>query len=195
MPTEMDEISHKIMQLEIEEQALSKETDKITLAHLDDIRAELARLRDDFNAMKAKWDNEKQSIERVQSIRSQIEDINRQIERAQNEYDLAKAAELKYGRLPGLQKELEKEEAAADSRQNTLLRDRVTDDEIAKIVSRWTGIPVSKLVESEQYGVTVALVNNHVISNRLEDIAGKTRNIPEGCELLTVAKRMGISLG
>ena len=150
MPTEMDEISHKIMQLEIEEQALSKETDKITLAHLDDIRAELARLRDDFNAMKAKWDNEKQSIERVQSIRSQIEDINRQIERAQNEYDLAKAAELKYGRLPGLQKELKKEEAAADSRQNTLLRDRVTDDEIAKIVSRWTGIPVSKLVESER---------------------------------------------
>ena len=150
MPTEMDEISHKIMQLEIEEQALSKETDKITLAHLDDIRAELARLRDDFNAMKAKWDNEKQSIERVQSIRSQIEDINRQIERAQNEYDLAKAAELKYGRLPGLQKELEKEEAAADSRQNTLLRDRVTDDEIAKIVSRWTGIPVFKLVESER---------------------------------------------
>ena len=150
MPTEMDEISHKIMQLEIEEKALSKETDKITLAHLDDIRAELARLRDDFKAMKAKWDNEKQSIERVQSIRSQIEDINRQIERAQNEYDLAKAAELKYGRLPGLQKELEKEEAAADSRQNTLLRDRVTDDEIAKIVSRWTGIPVSKLVESER---------------------------------------------
>ena len=150
MPTEMDEISHKIMQLEIEEQALSKETDKITLAHLDDIRAELARLRDDFKAMKAKWDNEKQSIERVQSIRSQIEDINRQIERAQNEYDLAKAAELKYGRLPGLQMELEKEEAAADSRQNTLLRDRVTDDEIAKIVSRWTGIPVSKLVESER---------------------------------------------
>ena len=150
MPTEMDEISHKIMQLEIEEQALSKETDKITLAHLDDIRAELARLRDDFKAMKAKWDNEKQSIERVQSIRSQIEDINRQIERAQNEYDLAKAAELKYGRLPGLQKELEKEEVAADSRQNTLLRDRVTDDEIAKIVSRWTGIPVSKLVESER---------------------------------------------
>ena len=150
MPTEMDEISHKIMQLEIEVQALSKETDKITLAHLDDIRAELARLRDDFKAMKAKWDNEKQSIERVQSIRSQIEDINRQIERAQNEYDLAKAAELKYGRLPGLQKELEKEEAAADSRQNTLLRDRVTDDEIAKIVSRWTGIPVSKLVESER---------------------------------------------
>ena len=150
MPTEMDEISHKSMQLEIEEQALSKETDKITLAHLDDIRAELARLRDDFKAMKAKWDNEKQSIERVQSIRSQIEDINRQIERAQNEYDLAKAAELKYGRLPSLQKELEKEEAAADSRQNTLLRDRVTDDEIAKIVSRWTGIPVSKLVESER---------------------------------------------
>ncbi len=150
MPTEMDEISHKIMQLEIEEQALSKETDKITLAHLDDIRAELARLRDDFNAMKAKWDNEKQSIERVQNIRSQIEDINRQIERAQNEYDLAKAAELKYGKLPALQKELEKEESEADSRQNTLLRDRVTDDEIAKIVSRWTGIPVSKLVESER---------------------------------------------
>ena len=150
MPTEMDEISHRIMQLEIEEQALSHETDKLTLAHLDEIRAELARLREDFSGMKAKWENEKNGIGRVQAIRSEMEEVNREIEKAQNQYDLARAAELKYGRLPELQKQLEAEEAASESRENTLLRDRVTDDEIARIVSRWTGIPVSKLVESER---------------------------------------------
>ena len=150
MPTEMDEISHKIMQLEIEEQALSKETDKLTVEHRDEIKAELAKLRDEFNAMKAKLDNEKQDIEKVQKIRSKIEDVNRDIERAKEQYDLAKAAELQYGKLPELQKELEKQEALSEQSDNTLLRDRVTDDEIAKIVSRWTGIPVSKLVESER---------------------------------------------
>ena len=150
MPTEMDEISHKIMQLEIEEEALSKETDKLTLAHLDEIKAELARLRDQFKAMKAKLENEKQGIERVQKIRSEIEDVNHQIEKAKEEYNLTKAAELQYGKLPQLQQELEKEEQASETKDNTLLRDRVTDEEIAKIVSRWTGIPVSKLVESER---------------------------------------------
>ena len=150
MPTEMDEISHKIMQLEIEEEALSKETDKLTLAHLDEIKAELARLRDQFNAMKAKLENEKQGIEKVQKIRSEIEDVNHQIEKAKEEYNLTKAAELQYGKLPQLQQELEKEEQASETKDNTLLRDRVTDEEIAKIVSRWTGIPVSKLVESER---------------------------------------------
>ena len=150
MPTEMDEISHKIMQLEIEEAALSKETDKLAIEHLSEIKEELARLSDQMNEMKAKWENEKSGIEKVQSIRSKIEDVNALIEKAQNEYDLAKAAELKYGELPKLQRELEEEEAKAETQKSTLLRDRVTDDEIAKIVSRWTGIPVSKLVEGER---------------------------------------------
>lgn len=150
MPTEMDEISHKIMQLEIEEEALSKETDKLTLAHLDEIKAELAKLREQFSAMKAKLENEKHGIEKVQKIRSEIENVNHMIEKAKEEYNLTKAAELQYGKLPQLQQELQREEAASDTADNTLLRDRVTDEEIAKIVSRWTGIPVSKLVESER---------------------------------------------
>ena len=150
MPTEMDEISHRIMQLEIEEQALSKETDKLAMEHLAEIKEELAKLREQFNEMKARWENEKKDIEKVQQIRSKIEEVNNRIEKAQNEYDLAKAAELKYGKLPELQKELDEAEKKNENAGNTLLRDRVTDDEIAKIVSRWTGIPVSKLVESER---------------------------------------------
>ena len=150
MPTEMDEISHKIMQLEIEEAALKKETDKLSVEHLNEIRKELAEMRDTFNEMKAKWENEKNSINKVQKIREQIEHTNAQIEKAQNEYDLNKAAELKYGTLPKLQKELEEEEKKAKEAKSTLLRDQVTDEEIAKTVSRWTGIPVSKLVEGER---------------------------------------------
>lgn len=150
MPTEMDEIQHKIMQLEIEEEALSKETDKLSLSHLDEIKTELAELREKFSAMKAKLENEKHGIEKVQKIRSEIEDVNRQIEKAKETYDLTKAAELQYSKLPQLQKELEEEEKQSETKDNTLLRDRVTDEEIAKIVSRWTGIPVSKLVESER---------------------------------------------
>ena len=122
MPTEMDEISHKIMQLEIEEAALSKETDKLAIEHLSEIKEELSRLRDQMNEMRAKWENEKSGIEKVQSIRSKIEDVNSLIEKAQNEYDLAKAAELKYGELPKLQRELEEEEAKAETQKNTLLR-------------------------------------------------------------------------
>ena len=150
MPTEMDEISHKIMQLEIEEAALKKETGKLSEEHLRQIQAELADDRDRFNAMKAKWENEKRSIEKVQKLREQIEQTNAQIERAQNEYDLAKAAELMYSELPKLQKELEEQEQLADTGKNTLLRDRVTEEEIARIVARWTGIPVSKLMEGER---------------------------------------------
>ena len=150
MPTEMDEISHKIMQLEIEEAALGKEKDKLSAAHLEEIRAELAALREDFSAMKAKLDNEKQSIGKVQKIREQIEKTGAEIERAQADYDLAKAAELKYGKLPELQKQLEEEEKRAEQAQNTLLRDRVSEEEIAKTVSRWTGIPIAKLMEGER---------------------------------------------
>ena len=150
MPTEMDEISHKIMQLEIEEAALKKEKDKLSEEHLHQIQEELANDRDRFTSMKAKWENEKQSIEKVQKLREEIEQTNAQIERAQNEYDLGRAAELKYGRLPQLQKELAEQEEQAEKSKNTLLRDRVTEEEIARIVARWTGIPVSKLMEGER---------------------------------------------
>lgn len=150
MPVEMDSISHKIMQLEIEEAGLQKETDKLSAEHLSQIREELANLRDKFNGMKAKWDNEKQAIEKVQKLREEIEQTNAAIEKAQNEYDLGKAAELKYGKLPPLQKALEEEEKIAENNKNTLLRDRVTEEEIARIVARWTGIPVAKLMEGER---------------------------------------------
>ena len=150
MPTEMDEISHKIMQLEIEEAALVKEKDKLSASHLEEIRAELADLRETFGAMKAKLDNEKQSIGKVQKIREEIEKTGAEIEKAQAAYDLAKAAELKYGKLPELQKELEEEEQKAEEAQHTLLRDRVSEEEIAKTVSRWTGIPIAKLMEGER---------------------------------------------
>ena len=151
MPSELDEISHKIMQLEIEEEALKKETDKLSVEHLSQIRDELAQLRDEFNSLKAKWENEKSSIGRVRELRSEIENINSQIEKAQNEYNLEKLAQLKYGKLPALQQQLEEEEKKADSASgSSILRDKVTDEEIAKIVSRWSGVPVSKLVESER---------------------------------------------
>ena len=150
MPTEMDEISHKIMQLEIEEAALVKETDKLSAAHLSEIREELASLRESFAEMKLKWENEKSAIGKVQKIREEIEKTNAMIEKAQADYDLAKAAELKYGKLPELQKTLAEEEEKAENAKNTLLRDRVSEEEIAKIISRWTGIPVSKLMEGER---------------------------------------------
>ena len=150
MPTEMDEVSRKIMQLEIEETALKKESDKLSQEHLKHIQEELYNLRDEFSAMKARWENEKNSIGRAQKIREEIDSVNSQIEIAQNNYDLGKASELKYGRLPQLQKELEEAERDADLGKHTLLRDRVTEEEIARIVGRWTGIPVSKLMEGER---------------------------------------------
>ena len=152
MPTEMDELRHRIMQLEIEEAAMKKETDKLTLSHLAEVQKELAELREQFNGMKARWENEKQSIGKVQSLRQEIEKINAEIEMAQNRYDLNKAAELKYGRLPQLQKELKEAEASgeAEEKEDTLLRDKVTEEEISRIVARWTGIPVAKLMEGER---------------------------------------------
>ena len=152
MPTEMDELRHRIMQLEIEEAAMKKETDKLTLSHLAEVQKELAELREQFNGMKARWENEKQSIGKVQSLRQEIEKINAEIEMAQNRYDLNKAAELKYGRLPQLQKELEEAEASGEAKEkeDTLLRDKVTEEEISRIVARWTGIPVAKLMEGER---------------------------------------------
>ena len=152
MPTEMDELRHRIMQLEIEEAAMKKETDKLTQAHLAEVQKELAELREQFNGMKARWENEKQSIGKVQNLRQEIEKINAEIEMAQNRYDLNKAAELKYGRLPQLQKELEEAEKASETeeKEDTLLRDKVTEEEISRIVARWTGIPVAKLMEGER---------------------------------------------
>ena len=150
MPTELDEISRKIMQLEIEEAALKKEDDKLSQERLQNITHEIAELREDFKVQKAKWDDEKQDVEKLQSLREQIEDLNKQIELAQRNYDLNKAAELQYGKLPQLKKQLEEEEARVHGEENSILRERVTDEEIARIVSRWTGIPVAKLTESER---------------------------------------------
>ena len=152
MPTELDVISRKIVQLEIEEAALKKENDNISKEHLEEIRKELSELREQFSEMKAKWENEKTDISAVQKLREEIEAVGGEIDRAEREYDLNKAAELKYGRLPQLQKELEELEHKAehDVENGRLLRDKVTEEEIAKIVCRWTGIPVSKLMEGEK---------------------------------------------
>ena len=151
MPTELDAVSRKIIQMEIEEAALKKEDDELSKANLAKLQKELAEERDSFNAMKAQWDNEKNAIGRVQQLRETIEDLNRQIEAAEQNYDLEKAAELKYGRLPEAQRKLAEEEQKVNSaREDNLLRDRVTEDEIARIVERWTGIPVSRLVQGER---------------------------------------------
>ena len=152
MPAEMDDISRKIMQLEIEEAALKKEEDKLSQAHLEDIRKELADLRENFNEMKVKWENEKNSIEKVQKLREEIGEVNALIEKAEREYDLNKAAELKYGRLPDLRTELEKEEKIAEENESksSLLRDHVGEEEISRIVGRWTGIPITRLMQGER---------------------------------------------
>ncbi|MDD4075201.1 MAG: ATP-dependent chaperone ClpB [Eubacteriales bacterium] len=150
MPTELDDISRRIMQMEIEEQALSKETDKLSAERLDTLRKQLSKERDEFNALKAKWENEKDSIKGVQKLREQIEQANADIQKAERDYDLEKAAEVKYGTLPKLQSELEAAEKAAEGPSAGLLRDRVTEEEIARIVGRWTGIPVSRLMEGER---------------------------------------------
>ena len=150
LPDKAIEMSRKIMQLEIEEAALKKEDDKLSQERLQNITHEIAELREDFKVQKAKWDDEKQDVEKLQSLREQIEDLNKQIELAQRNYDLNKAAELQYGKLPQLKKQLEEEEARVHGEENSILRERVTDEEIARIVSRWTGIPVAKLTESER---------------------------------------------
>lgn len=151
MPTELDAVSRKIIQMEIEEAALKKEEDELSKGRLAQLQKELAEERDKFNAMKAQWENEKNAIGRVQQLREQIEDLNRQVEAAERNYDLEKAAELKYGRLPEAKRQLEEEERRAQSaKESNILRDRVTEEEIAKIVERWTGIPVSRLVQGER---------------------------------------------
>ena len=150
MPTELDEQRRKIMQLEIEESALKKETDNLSKERLADLQKELAEMRDAFNTQKAQWDNEKHSVEKLQKLREQIEDINKQIQKAKQNYDLEKAAELQYGELPRLQQQLDIEERQVKESDRSLVHEAVTDDEIARIISRWTGIPVTKLTEGER---------------------------------------------
>ena len=150
MPTELDEQRRKIMQMEIEESALKKETDNLSKERLADLQKELADLRDVFNTQKAQWDNEKHSVEKLQKLREQIEDVNKQIQKAQQSYDLEKAAELQYGELPRLQQQLEIEERNTKESGHQLVHEAVTDDEIARIISRWTGIPVTRLTEGER---------------------------------------------
>ncbi len=151
MPTELDTIQRKVIQHEIEEAALKKETDPLAQEHLSEIQKELAELREEFRAMKAQWDNEKNAIGKVQKLREELEQANARLEQAQREYDLEKAAQLQYGVIPELKKALEaEEEIASESRARSLLRDKVTQEEIARIVERWTGIPVAKLVEGER---------------------------------------------
>ena len=150
LPTELDEVRRKIMQLEIEEAALKKETDRLSQERLADLQKELAELRENFQIQKATWDQEKSAVERVSKIKEEIEALNNEIQIAQRNYDLNRAAELQYGKLPALQKELEEEEAKAKEKGTSLVHESVTDEEIAKIISRWTGIPVAKLTESER---------------------------------------------
>lgn len=187
MPTELDEISRKIMQLEIEEAALRKESDKLSAERLEHTRKELAELREDFNAMKARWENEKESIQSVQRLKEEIGSINAQIEAAERAYDLEKLAELKYGKLPQAINELEKaEKEISDSKKNTLLRDRVTEDEIAKIIARWTGIPVTKLLEGEREKI---LHLDEILHRR---IIGQDQAVEKVCEAI-IRSRAGIS--
>ena len=150
MPTELDELRRKVLQMEIEEAALKKETDRLSQDRLQTLQKELADLRDEFNNKKAQWDDEKKSVENLSKIREEIEDVNRQIQAAQQGYDLEKAAQLQYGRLPQLQKQLEEEEEKVKNKDLSLVHESVTDEEIARIISRWAGIPVAKLTESER---------------------------------------------
>ncbi len=185
MPTEMDEISRKIMQLEIECSALKKETDKLSQAHLEEIERELADQKELFAGMKAQWDGEKQGIEKLQRLREEIEQTNARMEKAENDYDLNLAAELKYGKLPELKKQLEAAEQQASKAQNTLLRDSVTDEEIARIVARWTGIPVSKLMESER---SKLLSLENIIHKR---VIGQDEAVTTVCDAI-IRSRAGI---
>lgn len=152
MPAELDDLQRKIMQAEIEEAALKRETDKLSQEHLQEIQKELAEMQDTFSSMKAKWENEKNSIGKVQRLREEIEQVNKDIEMAERQYDLNRAAELKYGKLPQLQQELQQQEQLAENteKESSLLHDRVTEEEIARIVARWTGIPIAKLLEGER---------------------------------------------
>ena len=177
MPTELDEMKRKIMQMEIEEAALKKEDDRLSKERLSNLQQELAELREDFAGKKAQWDNEKGGVERVQKLREEIEQTNKEIEKAKQAYDLQKAAQLQYGTLPELQKQLETEEAKVKENENSLVHESVSDEEIAKIVSRWTGIPVAKLNESER-NKTLHLA---------EELHKRVIGQDEGVELVTEA--------
>ena len=177
MPTELDELQRRIMQMEIEEAALKKEDDRLSKERLEHLQQELAEYREEFAGKKAQWDNEKIDVERVQKLREEIEQIGKDIERAKQEYDLNKAAELQYGRLPSLQKQLETEEAKVKDEDLSLVHESVTDEEIGKIVSRWTGIPVAKLNESER-SKTLHLA---------EELHRRVIGQDEGVELVTEA--------
>ena len=150
MPTEVDELRRKVMQLEIEEAALKKETDNLSKERLEELQKELAELRDDYNNKMAQWENEKTSVNRLQELREQVESVKKEIEKAQSDYDLNRAAELQYGKLPQLEKQLEEEEQRTKDKDLSLVREAVTEEEISRIISRWTGIPVSKLSETER---------------------------------------------
>ena len=187
LPTELDDISRRIMQLEIEEAALKKDDDALTQARLNDLQKDLAEQRDAFNEMKARWEREKDAIGKVTKLREDIEKVNAEIERAEREYDLNRAAELKYGELPRLQKELSEEEAVAEKAkgEDSLLRDRVTDEEIARIVGRWTGIPVSKLMEGEREKLL------HLEDVLHERVIGQDEAVTKVCEAI-LRSRAGI---
>lgn len=187
MPTELDEISRKIMQLEIEEAALRKETDKLSVERIINTKKDLAELREEFNTMKTKWENEKESIQSVQKLKEEIGNINAEIETAEREYNLEKLAELKYGKLPQAMADLEKaEKESKTSAKNTLLRDRVTDEEIAKIIARWTGIPVTKLLEGEREKI---LHLDEILHKR---VIGQDQAVDKVCEAI-IRSRAGIS--
>ena len=185
MPTEMDEISRRIMQLEIEEAALKKEKDKLSRERLEKLRGELSELRSSFAEMKARWENEKESIDKTGKIREEIERVGAEIEKAEREYNLSRAAELKYGKLPSLKAELEAAEAAEQNRAATLLRNAVTDEEIAKIVARWTGIPLSKLLVGEREKL---LGMEDIIHKR---VIGQDEGVTKVCDAI-IRSRAGI---
>ena len=185
MPAELDELSRKIMQMEIEEAALKKETDRLSKERLEDLQKELAELHDKFAAGKAQWQNEKASVDKLSSLREEIEAVNRQIQDAQQKYDLNKAAELQYGKLPQLEKELKEEEEKVKNADLSLVHESVTEDEIARIISRWTGIPVAKLTEGEK---TKILGLEDVLHKRVigQDEAVGVAVIPERLDFLPV---------
>jgi ATP-dependent Clp protease ATP-binding subunit ClpB len=186
MPSELDEAQRKIMQLEIEETALKRETDKLSKEHLERTQKEIAGLREEFNSMKAKWENEKTGILSIQKIKEEIEKVNAEIEKAEREYNLNKLAELKYGKLPELQARLKEVEEKSINEKNTLLRDRVTDEEIAKIIARWTGIPVTKLLEGERKKI---LGLDEILHKR---VIGQDDAVNKVCEAI-IRSRAGIS--
>ncbi len=182
MPAELDEVRRKVMQLEIEEAALKKETDRLSQDRLEALQKELAELRESFASQKAKWDNEKASVEKVQKLREEIEALNNDIQVAQRNYDLNKAAELQYGRLPALKKQLEEEEEKVKNQQHELVHESVTDEEIAKIISRWTGIPVAKLTESERNKTL------HLDEELHRRVVGQDEGVTKVCEAILRSK-------